>query len=150
MLAAYLLVLIATFSKLPGEDAWPWAVATAVECEAHRLTLPTCVRFVSYALAEGGFRASVLSGACNLSRSGCDRGHAFGPWQVHPEDARTTGPLLLNPLTGVRPALVYWLRVPGAWSTWRTGEAIASGLLLRFPLASSALSAVEKAPDWLQ
>lgn len=132
MIAAYLLALLVLRGHVPTDTAWTWAQAAANTCPDVR----TCTRFVSFALAEGGFRADVLSGACNRHPSRatpCDHGRAWGPWQVHPEDAATTGPELLRPEDGARLAFRYWIRCPGAWSTWRTGEAIASSWLASHP-----------------
>lgn len=136
MLAAYLLALLVTRGHVPTDTAWTWAQAAAATCPDAK----TCTRFVSFALAEGGFAPDVLSGACNRrpSRAApCDNGHAWGPWQVHPEDAGTTGATLLTPLEGTRAAFAYWSRCPGAWSTWRTGDAIARAWLLSHPFVVS-------------
>jgi hypothetical protein len=111
-----------------GDDrglAWANAIDAVTPSPRERLLL------ASQAFVEGGFASWVLDGSCNDAAwrarqhgwlvKACDKGHAYGPWQIHD-----------SALAGAQPAqhaleALRFLRVrPQAWTTWRQARAHAA------------------------
>lgn len=132
-----------------GGDAWTpeggilrWVEAALIATEDPREE----TLLVAQALAEGGFARDVIGGACNTpdwmrahcteygcdTGYSCDGGHAWGPFQVHPDQpmvykAHMTAKDLLDPDKSTPLVLEMLRHHPGAWTTAARARAIALG-----------------------
>jgi carbonic anhydrase len=124
MFKAFILAALVAWTHQTVEVLTPWADSMSMVCS----TKTECARLAAISALESNFVDWVLDQRCNdetwrrMNRKDlvCDKGRAFGPWQIQDERMRDTSSDF-QASVALEKMRVY----PQAWTVWARAQVLA-------------------------